>query len=99
MAKVDEEKKQLETALSLQFQDAINKLVIAEQSLDLVKKKITLGESILDKAYINHKEGLISSFELNEKESRFLQLQSEYLQALMNVLNAQIEIEKLQSTK
>lgn len=99
VAKVNEEKKQLETALSLQFQDAINKLVIAEQSLDLVKKKITLGESILDKAYINHKEGLISSFELNEKESRFLQLQSEYLQALMNVLNTQIEIEKLQSTK
>lgn len=99
VSKVEEEKKQLETALSLQYQEAINNLVIAEQTLDLVKRKITLGESILDKAYINHKEGLISSFELNEKESRFLQLQSEYLQALMNVLNAQLAIEKLQSTK
>lgn len=99
VAKVDEEKKQLEIGLSLQYQEAINNLVIAEQSLDLVKRKITLGESILDKAYENHKEGLISSFELNEKETRFLQLQSEYLQALMNVLNAQLAIEKLQSTK
>lgn len=99
LAKVDEEKRQLEIGLALQYQDAINNLVIAEQSLDLVKRKITLGEGILDKAYVNHKEGLISSFELNEKESRFLQLQSEHLQALMKVLNAQIAIDKLQSTK
>ena len=85
--------------MALQYQEAINNLVIAEQSLDLVKRKITLGEGILDKAYVNHKEGLISSFELNEKESRFLQLQSEHLQALMKVLNAQLAIDKLQSTK
>lgn len=99
VAKVEEEKKQLEIGLALQYQEAVNNLIIAEQSLDLVKKKIHLGEGILDKAYINHKEGLISSFELNEKESRFLQLQSEYLQSLMKVLNAQLAIEKLQSTK
>jgi outer membrane protein TolC len=99
LAKVDEEKRQLEIGLALQYQEAINNLIIAEQSLDLVKRKITLGEGILDKAYVNHKEGLISSFELNEKESRFLQLQSEHLQALMKVLNAQLAIDKLQSTK
>ncbi len=97
--KVQEEKKQLETGLQLQYQQAVADLSNAEKTLDLVNKKISLGEGILDKAYANHKEGLISSFELNQKESQFLQLKGEYLQASMAVLNAKLEIEKLQSSK
>ena len=99
LEKIEEQKTLLETSLQLQYQQALADLTNAQKNLELINKKISLGESILDKALANHKEGLISSFELNQKESQFLQLQAEYLQAAMNVLNAQLEIQKLQTSK
>lgn len=59
------------------------------------KENMEVSKKVLDEVSIKHKEGMASSFELNQANSDYLTTVSEYTQAVVNLLNAKIELEKI----
>ncbi|MDN6280524.1 MAG: TolC family protein, partial [Psychroflexus sp.] len=55
------------------------------------------AERISHKNEIKFKEGLASSFELRQAQVQLYQAQNEYLQSMLNVINAKAELEKIKN--
>lgn len=69
------------------YQNALEQLKSQQES-------ITLAQKIYDVSLIKYKEGVGSSFELTDAESKLFQNQGLYLQALYNLLIAQTDMRK-----
>jgi outer membrane protein TolC len=57
-----------------------------------------LAQEVLDQTVIKHQKGMASSMELNQANQAYLDAHAQYTQALAEVLNAKIELEKLNNT-
>ncbi|MEO2073662.1 MAG: TolC family protein [Zunongwangia sp.] len=72
-----------------------------EYSLDnyeVQKKNLDLAERIENKNKIKFKEGVASSFELNEAQRQLYTAQQDYLQSMLNVITSKVELENLLDT-
>lgn len=59
------------------------------------KENMEVSKKVLDEISIKHKEGMASSFDLTQANSDYLTTISDYTQAVVNLLNAKIELEKI----
>ena len=84
----------LEQSLKLQVQSAKSSLSNAIEVLKTEKQNLALAEKIQDKTLKKYKEGISSSFELNQIQNQYLTTQSNYINAMFELLNANQKLEK-----
>lgn len=82
-------------AMSVKYKNALNNLSAKSVNLDNAKRSLSIAGKIYSRTQIKHKEGLSSSFELSQIKNQALQSQGKYIQALLNLLNAKSELDKL----
>ena len=87
----------LEQGLLFQVEEARNKLIASYDTYLKEQKNVVLSEKIYRRALIKFTGGMISSNELTILNTQYFDSQSSYFQAMMNVLNAKIELDKLLS--
>jgi outer membrane protein TolC len=82
-------------AMSVQYKNALNNLTSKSVNFNNAKRSLSIADKIYNRTQIKHKEGLSSSFELSQMKNQSLQSQGKYIQALLNLLNAKSDLDKL----
>lgn len=88
----------LEQNLMMGAQTAKNKLITEYESYNTQKQNLELAEKIYKRALVQFKQGMISSSELTQLNTQFYNIQSAYFAAMLNVLNAQAELDNILGT-
>ncbi|PDS26124.1 TolC family protein [Flavobacterium branchiophilum] len=86
---------QTEQTLKLQFEKAKSDYEYSLQQLVFSKNSLSLSERIEQKQEVKFKEGLSSSFILNEAQRQLYSNQQNYLQALLDVIVKKASLEKM----
>lgn len=84
--------------VKLQIASAKNDYKFALDNLENQKKNLNLAERIENKNQIKFFEGIATSFELSEAQSQLYQAQSDYLQAMLDVISNKAALEKVLDT-
>jgi outer membrane protein TolC len=93
--KIENNEYLLEQGLLFQVDQARNKLIANYDTYQKEQKNVVLAEKIYRRALIKFKSGIISSNELTQLNTQYFNSQSRYYQAMMNVLNAKVELDKI----
>ncbi|MEZ4912306.1 MAG: TolC family protein [Saprospiraceae bacterium] len=86
------EKSEFVRGVKMQVENARAGWINAKQTLEYRRKSLDTAKSIYDKTLIKYKEGVGSSIEVIQSESMFLQAQSQYTNALYDVISAGFEV-------
>lgn len=89
---------QTENEVKLEINSAKNEYEFSLENLENQRRNLELAERIEGKNQIKFFEGLASSFELNEAQRQLYAAQQDYLQAMLDVINAKVELENLLDT-
>ena len=81
--------------MQLQFSDNQSAFITAMNKFQTNKSARDLASRIYDKSVIRYKEGMISSLELSQAQSQYLQAQSNYFTAIIEMSTAYTKLEKL----
>ncbi len=84
-----------EQMLELQHKQARSDYILAIESYQTSKKNLELAERIEEKNEIKYSEGIASSFDLRQAQTQLYTAQSEYLQAMIDVINKKTELENI----
>lgn len=95
LQKIRNSKEQLSQGLQLQFSDNQSAFITAMNKFQTNKSARDLASRIYDKSVIRYKEGMISSLELSQAQSQYLQAQSNYFTAIVEMSTAYTKLEKL----
>ncbi len=87
--------KMAEQNLMLSFENAQNTFKSAYSTYLTNKANLELVKKILDHTMIKYKEGVATSSDLYQAENQYLSTQSDYFNAMNNVLTAKASLEKL----
>ncbi len=103
-AKLEYQKAQLQTmqaeqGLMLKFQTLKADLENAYNNYLNEKENLKLAEKIQRNTTLKYKEGLASSMELTQAQNQYLSTEGRYIQALLNVMIKQSELNKLLNNK
>lgn len=82
----------------LEINSARNEYEFSLENYSTQQKNLQLAERIERKNQTKFFEGLASSFELNEAQRQLYAAQQDYLQAMLDVINAKVELENLLDT-
>lgn len=85
----------LEENLKLQYQQAKSQYEFSVEQHNTAKNKLRLAERIENKQQIKFSEGISTSFEFSEAQRQLYSAQQEYLQSMVDVINAKAALEKL----
>jgi outer membrane protein TolC len=88
-------KSQVKEGLNLQYRQARNNLESAHDRFKNAKANRDLTGDVYEISQEKFREGLISSLELTQAHNQYLNSESEYLQALTDLLSAETELEKV----
>jgi len=92
---MEESEKQLSNSLHLQVQTARDNFSnIYNQYLNR-RKNLDVSIKIYQKTNEKFREGLASSFDLNQAQNNFVQANTDYTTSIMNLLQSKIELEKI----
>lgn len=86
-----------ENAIKVQFNNASSQLNTKLADKQNAKKSLEIAQRIYSRTIAKHKEGLTSSLELSQTESQLQQAQGTYINAIFELLNAKVELDKLQN--
>ena len=87
-------REQISKALELEMQEALANWDTAQEQYLNEKSSLELASRILTRTNIMFREGMASSLELTQANDQLLTSQSNYLNAMFEVLNAQNQAEK-----
>lgn len=87
-----------EQQLKLQIANAKSEYQFAIEEYDNKKENLNLAERIEQKNQTKFFEGIGSSFELRQAQTQLYTAQQEFLQAMLNVINAKAQLETLLNT-
>ena len=79
--------------IRLQLEKAKSDYQLSIEQYATTQKNLHLAERIEQKNQIKYKEGMASSFELRQAQTQLYTAQQEYLQSMVNVINAKTELE------
>lgn len=82
-----------EKAVDIQVKNARIAYLNALQAIDNIKSSLELSEKIYDKAVIKYREGVGSSLEVNQAEQSLFQLQSQYTNAIYDLVISKADID------
>ncbi|NPD47842.1 TolC family protein [Lentimicrobium sp. S6] len=94
MKKMDVSEKQLTSSLQLQVQTARNNFSNMYYNYLNRQKNLEVTVKIYQKTNTKYREGMASSFDLNQAQNNFIQANSDYTMAIMDLLQNKIELEK-----
>lgn len=89
---------QTENQVRMEINSAKNEYAFSLENLEIQRRNLELAQRIEEKNQIKFFEGLASSFELNEIRTQLYTAQRNYLQAMLDVINARVELENLLDT-
>jgi len=95
LRKVQNNKALLEQNLQLQVNTARNKLAKAYDTYLTQKKNVVLAERIYKRSLVKFTQGVITSTELTQVNTQYFNSQSAYFAAMLEVLNAKAELDKI----
>lgn len=95
MRKMEESEKQLSSSLKLQVQTARNNFSNMYYNYLNRQKNLEVTIKIYQKTNIKYSEGMASSFDLNQAQNNFIQANTDYTLAIMDLLQNKIALEKL----
>ncbi len=79
--------------IRLQLEKAKSDYQLAIEQYATTQENLNLAERIERKNQIKYKEGIASSFELRQAQTQLYNAQQEYLQSMVDVINAKTELE------
>jgi outer membrane protein TolC len=79
--------------LKLKVDTAKNKYQFSLDQYQTTKQNLILAESIARKEQIKFFEGLSSSFNLTNSQNQLFNSQQNYLQSILNIIQAKVELE------
>ncbi len=85
----------LDQQLAIKYYQTKSNYLNTLETLMNQKESLDLAEKIYNETQIKYKEGTSSSLDLTQNQNQFLQSEAGYYQALMQLLNAKTELEKL----
>jgi outer membrane protein TolC len=89
---------QVAQGLKIQFEDNKAKYINAFGNYESSKSNYTLAEKIYKRSIIKYKAGTISSSDLTQLQNQYLQAQTSYFSAILDLTSAKSKIENLIST-
>lgn len=89
---------QIAQGLRIQFEDNKAKYINAFGNYESSKSNFTLAEKIYNRSIIKYKAGMISSSDLTQVQNQYLQAQTSYFSAILDLTSAKSKIENLIST-
>lgn len=95
LRKTQNNKVLLEQNILLAANAARNKLINNYETYLTEKQSVVLAEKIYKQALIKFKQGVISSNELTQVNTQYYNKQSAFFAAMLNVLNAKAELDKI----
>jgi outer membrane protein len=95
LEKAKTELEETEQLLMLQHKKAQSNYILAIESYETSKENLALAERIEKKNEIKYSEGISSSFDLRQAQTQLYTAQSEYLQAMIDVINNKTELENI----
>jgi outer membrane protein TolC len=90
-------KKQAEDALKVQYKQASFDMVNALETYNIQKENIDVTQRVFKNITEKYKYGRASSLEVTNANNDLINAQSNYIQAVISVVNAQVSLEKLLS--
>lgn len=93
------ELEQTENEVKRQINSAKSDYEFSLENYQNQKKNLELAERIENKNQIKFFEGIASSFELSEAQRQLYQAQQDFLQSMLNVITAKVELENLLDTR
>lgn len=87
-------REQLTRSFDLQLMQQRTSLITAKNQLQNVEKNIALAQKIYDISLEKYRGGIGSSIELAQAEGKLYEVQGLYINALFNLVNARLDIEK-----
>jgi outer membrane protein len=97
LEKIQNTKQQVEQGLELAFEQTRNTLKTSRDKLETERESLNLSENIYNKTIIKYKEGISSSMDLTMAQNQYLTTQGNYLSAMVELLNAKAELDKILS--
>ena len=94
LEKVNNARLQLEQSLYLEMKNAETNYNNAYAKYETQQKNLELAQKIHDKTLIKYNEGIATSVELSSAENDMLQTQSQYINALYELLLAKADLDK-----
>ncbi|NQZ43043.1 MAG: TolC family protein [Flavobacteriaceae bacterium] len=82
-----------EEQIRLQLESAKSDYILAIEEYETSKDNLNLAERIENKNQIKYSEGLATSFELRQAQTQLYATQQEYLQSMVDVINAKTTLE------
>lgn len=103
-AKLDYEKavnttKQVEQSITLKVQQAKSNYTSAYSIYNNQKDGLRIAEKINNNSVKKYTEGLISSMELTQSQTQFLETEAKYIKSLLDLFNSTSELKKALGTK
>ena len=95
LEKSQDELTETEQRLNLQIETAKSNYRFAVEDYDNKKLNLSLAERIESKNETKFFEGIASSFELRQAQTQLYSAQQEFLQSMLNVINAKAELETI----
>jgi outer membrane protein TolC len=92
---VQNTKEQVAVGLNVQFEKAKNDFLAAQDKFTNLKENYALSKSIYDKTLIKYKQGVSSGLDLTQVQNQYFQAQSNYFQAMVELLNSKAALEKI----
>ncbi|MGC8802566.1 MAG: TolC family protein [Bacteroidales bacterium] len=86
---------QVAQSLQIGFEDAKAKYLAALNSYTTARDNFKLAEKVYNRSWIKYREGTISSIELTQAQNQYIQSQTNYFNALLELNNARTKIEKM----
>ena len=86
---------QVKQSLLIQEESARTDYEIAFQTYQNRKKSLNIAQVIYHKTSVKYKEGVSTSFDLSQSYNQYMTTQTDYINSLMQLLNAKQVIEKL----
>jgi outer membrane protein len=88
-------KNQVAEGLRLSYEQTKSELLTAIAKYKTVKENVDLTKKVYDRTYIKFKSGTASSLELTQAQNQYLTTQSNYFNAIVDMLNSKTTIDKL----
>jgi len=85
----------VERALNIEHQSLLDQLNTSWGKAQLEKDNMSLAKRIYDRTLIKFNEGMASSLELTQAQNQYLETQSNYFNAMLEVLRARNKMKRL----
>jgi len=93
--KVQVAKQQVKEGLLLDFQQSDITFKSAQEKYLTQKSNLELAKKIYDRTFVKYKQGVSSSLELTQAQNQYLNMQSSYFTAVVEMLNAKAKLDKI----